>query len=111
MALATCPDCGAKVSTLAAACPHCGRPTGQVPVATPAPPAEPPPSVYVRPEHPRVQVTRREAGSYEAKGTLLCIAGIAAAVLGGGLEQPLLALAGMGLLGIGFLVFLIGRFK
>jgi hypothetical protein len=38
MGLTTCPDCGQRVSTSAAACPHCGRPLDTAgPANQPAP--------------------------------------------------------------------------
>lgn len=94
MPLITCPECQKQVSDKAAACPQCGAPiTG---VAAP---------VQVGGgSHARVT---RTGALWEGIGTVL--------VIGGGIvaftaNSPNATLAGVGAIGVGFVVFIIGRF-
>lgn len=86
MALIVCSDCSAHVSDAAPACLKCGRPIAGIGAPMPSP----------------ISVVR-EGGKYEAAGFGLIMAGIAMWFVAWGL--------GAGLVLLGFVVFLIGRFK
>ncbi len=94
MALINCPECGCEISDKAASCPHCG-----VPIA-----AEAPASKASGREPDGVSRSTRSGGSWEAIGFLVIVAAILIGIAGNGE-------AGMVLGFIGFVVFLIGRFK
>jgi len=82
VALIKCPDCGKEVSSSAPYCPHCGRPMAA--------------------SSGKAVQTRRKGGIYEGIGFLLIVAGIFTYFF-----IPNLAWV---LIGVGFIVFLIGRF-
>jgi DNA-directed RNA polymerase subunit RPC12/RpoP len=82
MALIKCSECGRDVSDRAGVCPHCGAPLlRQAPV--------------------RVV---RAARWYEAIGALLVIGGFIAAVAGASVSGWLVLI-------VGFVIFIVGRFK
>ena len=82
MALVKCPECGKEVSSEAPTCPHCGRPIAST--------------------TNKVVSVKRKGGKYELIGFLLIVGGIFSFLI-----SPLWAFV---LMGIGFVVFLIGRF-
>jgi len=82
MALTTCPDCGKQISSSAANCPGCGRPMAAF--------------------SGKAVQTRRKGGLYEGIGFLLMLVGGLALLVSQGL--------GVGLIAVGFVVFLVGRF-
>ena len=83
MSLTPCKECGKQISNKAASCPSCGHPARQ----------------------PAAQTTTKRAGSkWEAAGFLLIAGGLVAMI--GGNSGP-----GSTALIIGFVVFIIGRFK
>ena len=91
MGLVKCADCGKDVSDSAPLCPNCGRPM---------------PGKAVQ--------TRRLGAKYELNGTLLVVGGILLGLLGASLgAQPCnpVSMAGVVMLIVGFVVFLMGRFK
>ncbi|MDI6869272.1 MAG: hypothetical protein QMD88_06795 [Coprothermobacterota bacterium] len=77
-----CPDCGKDVSSSAPNCPHCGRPMAAF--------------------SGKAVQTRCKGGTYEAIGFLLIVAGIIAYFFLGYLSWILM--------GVGFILFLVGRF-
>lgn len=81
MSLIICPDCGDKVSNKATSCPGCGHPVNQVSTKT-----------------------RRAGAKYEAAGFLLITSSI---FVGVGLGIQAAITTGT----IGFIIFLIGRFR
>ncbi|MCL5036951.1 MAG: zinc-ribbon domain-containing protein [Chloroflexi bacterium] len=89
MPLIQCPDCGKEVSDNAPACPNCGKPFSTVKI-----------------EEKKALVTRREGGKYEAWGFFLIVIGIFC-FFGKGIYVPIGFILGL----VGFIVFLIGRFK
>jgi len=82
VALIKCPDCGKDVSSSAPNCPHCGRPMAAF--------------------SGKAVQTRRKGGTYEAIGFLLIVAGI--------FTYFFVAYLAWILIGVGFIVFLVGRF-
>lgn len=87
MALINCPECNREVSDSATSCPGCGHPL----IATHTKSTDKPTSVV------------RSGGKYEGLGFLLISVGVIMMIAGQ---------AGGGLaISIGFVVFLIGRFK
>ena len=90
MALIKCEDCGREVSDKAAACPQCGAP-----IAVQEP-------VSIDPQtHARVT---RTGAKWEGIGFLLIAGGVITLIAGAG------ALGGIAI-AVGFVVFLVGRFK
>lgn len=88
-----CPDCGKEISTSAAMCIHCGRPLqASAPVAV------------------RVAPARRAGLNFEAAGTTMVIFGVLLSC--GGLSAGITGIGALGmlLLGVGFVVFIVGRF-
>lgn len=83
-ALIPCPDCGVSVSPRAAACPKCGAP--------------------IAAKEARVH---RAGARWEGTGFVLILAGMAAWLGGSGTWM----LAGTLLGVVGFVIFLVGRFK
>jgi uncharacterized membrane protein YvbJ len=90
MSLISCSECGKEVSDKAAACPNCGAPIKQAP--NPAESSKAPTQV------------KREGAKWEGMGTVLIILGIIVALFGN--FQP-----GGILFALGFVVFIVGRFK
>jgi uncharacterized paraquat-inducible protein A len=85
VALITCPDCNKPMSERAAACPNCGAPSAKA----------------------KATSTTRAGGKWEAVGFLMMLA-----AFGTGTTQTTAGFVlSMILLPVGFLVFLIGRFK
>lgn len=82
--LVPCPDCGAQVSPRAAACPQCGAPVAR--------------------KEARVH---RAGARWEGIGFALIIAGMVAGFSGSPAWFAVGALLGV----VGFVVFIIGRFK
>lgn len=90
MALIKCSECGRKVSEKAAACPNCGAP-----IASPSPTVKLDPSSHVR--------NTRTGARWEGIGFILIVVGmfmLFSGTLGGGV-----------VILVGFVVFLVGRFK
>ena len=87
MALINCSECSREVSDSAASCPGCGHP-------------------LLTPVENRVKPTKvvRSGGMYEGIGFILIVAGIFIGTAG----NPGGAVIACG---IGFIIFLIGRFK
>lgn len=85
MSLVTCNDCGKQISPRASACPSCGAPLAPG----------------------KVIVTKRAGGKWEAAGFLLILAGFFAPAT----QTKAGIVIGMLMLPVGFVVFLIGRFK
>jgi len=94
MALINCSECGREVSDAAASCPGCGHPLAAPQAQAPQAPAKEKPTSVVR-----------SGGKFEAAGFILIIAGVFMGIAGQG------AGAAGAAIGIGFVVFLIGRFK
>ena len=87
MALVNCSECSREVSDSAASCPGCGHPLH---------------ASHVRSNDKPIKVVRT-GGKWEGIGFLLIVAGIIMGIAGQ---------AGAGIaFGVGFVVFLIGRFK
>lgn len=85
MALFQCPECNKEISDKAECCPHCGTP--------------------LKLKKNSVAVTtKRAGGKWEAAGFLLIVIGILC-VFGGKYDATGFLFA------VGFIVFLIGRFK
>lgn len=96
MALIKCDDCGREVSDRASTCPQCGAPVAQQTTASSEAPVSIDPKSHAR-------VTRTGA-KWEGIGFLL-IAGGLIALFGGAAQLGGIAMA------VGFVVFLVGRFK
>ena len=90
MALITCPECGAEVSSHAKACPKCAYPMA-------------PEAAKVEPSESPAAVIKRAGAPWEMAGTGLCILAIFVGFASPG--------AGGALFLIGLTVFVIGRFN
>jgi len=94
MALIKCKECGKEVSDKAAACPGCGAPI-----------APSSPVVSLKPSS-HANVTRTGA-KWEGIGFILIILGMFMLFVG----NPFVAVTGGIAILVGFIVFLVGRFK
>ena len=92
MALISCTECGKEVSDKASSCPGCGAPIALSERTTPAP-------------QQHVKVTR-SGGAWEGVGFLAIVAGVIAAFATDDGNH-----VGAILIVVGFVVFLVGRFK
>jgi len=89
MALISCSECGKEVSDKAASCPNCGAPIAGEP------------SVSLNSQS-HAKVTRTGA-KWEGMGFILIVIGLIMAIAGQGVGGLLMA--------VGFVVFIVGRFK
>ena len=89
MALISCSECGKEISDKATSCPHCG-----VPIAGAS-------SVSLNPQS-HAKVTRTGA-KWEGMGFILIVIGLIMAIAGQGFGGLFMA--------VGFVVFIVGRFK
>lgn len=94
MALIVCTECGKDVSDKAISCPNCG-----VPISTLS--STPPTVILNKKSH---TYTTRTGGKWEGVGFLMIVAGIIMCMTST-IEFGMLSIF------IGFIVFLIGRFK
>lgn len=88
MALLECPDCAREVSDAATSCPGCGRTIQSAPV-----------------------VTRRRGTVYEAVGALLIFSGVGGCSIMSIVGAQGGVAVGATLGTVGFIVFMVGRFK
>jgi hypothetical protein len=93
MALIECSECRRQVSDKAASCPGCGAPIAQTPAS----------SIRVSHSSGPVKVERTGA-AWEGAGFLLIVAAIFVGIAGRGIFGGILG-------AVGFIVFLVGRFK
>lgn len=96
MALMNCPECGGQVSDKATACPHCGAP---ITTTSLAPDSKTPP--------PQVVKVERTGAAWEGTGFVLIVLGMFIGIGGAGGTKTLGWLLAL----VGFIVFIIGRFK
>lgn len=95
MALISCPECSKEISDKAAACPNCGAPQA----------GSAAPSIKLNSES-HAHVTRTGA-SWEGWGFVLIVGGMLVAMA---TDPPISTIAGTAIF-VGFIVFLVGRFK
>lgn len=89
MALISCSECGKDVSDKAASCPNCSAPiSGAI-------------SVSLNPKS-HVEITRT-GGKWEGIGFIFVVIGLITAIAGQGFGGLLMT--------VGFVIFIIGRFK
>lgn len=89
MALTPCPECEHQISESARSCPNCGHPLKQ---PTPKSPG------------PQKVTTKREGAAAEAIGFVFIVVGMGVAIAND-------SGVGAGMLIIGFIIFIIGRFN
>jgi uncharacterized membrane protein YvbJ len=82
MALINCHECAKQVSEKASSCPHCGNPITKA----------------------KTSAQKRAGGKWEAAGFILIVASI---IMGFSGKMETASVVGV----IGFIVFLVGRFK
>ena len=99
MALISCPECGKEISDKAPSCPSCGVPiAAQVALATEG--AQPAPQQVVTVN------AKRSGGTWEGIGFLLIVIGMIIGMASGD-DNHIGGFMGL----VGFVLFIIGRFK
>ena len=91
MALITCPECKKQVSDKAAACPSCGAP--------------------IRPVTDKPARVERTGARWEGWGTAMILVGVVSSCAGASNASGTAMSIGSLLLIVGFVVFIVGRFK